>query len=112
MAQRRRHKRIPANEIEVRELQLSTENDGDLYRQRLTPIYHNLARKKAKKIYKHKKAVKLMRYAVDEENKKYKKDFGVSFNTSTRDKVADNMTREFEHTYKQYLPKNQKKFIE
>jgi len=88
--------REPANETEARELQLTAENDADLYRQRLVPIYKNLSRKKAKGIYDHKKAVKLMRYAVDEENSKYKKQYGVSFNPATRDKVAESMTRQFE----------------
>lgn len=103
----------------VRELQLCAENDADLYRQRLTPIYKNLARKKHKRIYKHKLAVKLMRYAVDEANKKYKKDFGYSFNPATRDKVAENMTKGFEEEYKagsyhipKSVPKSTRKFIE
>ena len=88
--------REPADDTGARELQLTAENDADLYRQRLTPIYKNLARKKAKGIYNHKLAVKLMRYAVDEANKKYKKEFGYSFNPATRDKVAEAMTRQFE----------------
>jgi hypothetical protein len=107
------------NEQEARELQLSAENDADLYRQRLMPIYKNLARKKLRKIYKHALAVKLMRYAVDEANKKYKKDFGYSFNTATRNKVAEDMTRNFEDEYKsgerfnayKKLPEHTKKFL-
>ena len=90
-----KHHETP-NETEVRELELYTENDGDIYRQRLVPIYKNLQRKKAKGIYKHDLAVKLMMYAVNDANKKYKKDFGYSFTVPVRRKVASNMTKSFE----------------
>jgi hypothetical protein len=92
--------REPADESGARELQLTAENDADLYRQRLTPIYKNLAHKKQKGIYKHNLAVKLMRYAVDEANKKYQKEYGYSFNPATRDKVAEEMVRSFEAEYR------------
>jgi hypothetical protein len=97
--------RQPMDESGARELQLSAENDSDLYRSRLIPIYKNLSRKKQKGIYNHKLAVKLMRYAVDEANKKYQKDFGYSFNPATRDKVAEEMTRQYEAEYR--VNKNQ-----
>lgn len=97
---RRQKGKHTANETEVRELQLYVENDGDIYRQRLVPIYKNLIRKKQKKMYKHTLAVKLMKYAVDEGNRKYKKEYGYSFTPSVRYKVASNMVKHFENEYK------------
>ena len=92
--------REPANDTDARELELYAENNAELYRQRLIPIYTNLLRKKRKGIYDHKKAVKLMRYAVDDAGKRYNKEFGSGsgqlFNPATRDKVAESMTRQFE----------------
>ena len=88
------------NEIEVRELELYTENDGAIYRQRLVPIYKNLARKKTKKIYNHTMAIKLMTHAVNDANKKYKKEYGISFSTSVRYQVAKNMVKIFEGEYR------------
>ena len=90
----------PVNEIEVRELQLYTENDGNIYRQRLVPIYKNLARKKAKRVYNHTLAIKLMGYAVNDANSKYKKEHGYSFSTSVRYHVTKNMIKDFEQEYK------------
>jgi uncharacterized glyoxalase superfamily protein PhnB len=93
-------KHIPVNESEVYELQIYTENDADIYRQRLVPIYKNLSRKISKRIYKHELGIKAMRYAVDDANRKYKKEYGVSFSTSVRYRVAKNMTKAFEKEFK------------
>jgi len=89
-----------ANPIEVRELKLYLENDADIYRQRLTPIYKNLQRKKARGIYHHDLAIKGMLYAVNDANKKYKHDFGYSFTTGVRYQVAKEMVKDFEAEYR------------
>lgn len=93
------------NETDARELELYAENNSDLYRQRLTPIYNNLARKKKKGIYNHALAVKLMRYAVDDATKRYMKENtgstkGYMFSVETRNAVAESMVRSFEAEYR------------
>jgi hypothetical protein len=90
-----RHKEAP-NEIEVRELQSYMENDSQVYHSRLVPIFKNLQKKKAKGIYQHELAVKVMMYAVNDSNKNYKKDFGYSFSVPVRKAVARNMVKNME----------------
>lgn len=67
-------------------------NDGDLYRQRTTPIIDNLKRKIKKGIYDPEKAVKLFMYLADDGAKKYSDEFGMTwhnaFPTNIREKVA------------------------
>lgn len=60
----------------AKELILYIENDGDLHRQRVVPIYKNLQKKKERGIYNKELAVKLFMYLVDDEAKKYIKEFG------------------------------------
>lgn len=61
----------------ARELYLYTISDGDLYRSQGEPIIKNLARKRAKGIFQHAKAVKLYTYLADSAAKKYTWDFDV-----------------------------------
>ncbi len=77
----------------VRELVLYITNDGDLYRQRVTPMIENLKRKVKKGVYDREKAVKLWQYLADEGVKKYGKEFGPGasvawLNPATREEIA------------------------
>lgn len=92
------------DEIGVVELQTYVDNDGQLYRSRMLPILKNLQKRKQKGVYDHKKAVKAMRYAVDEGTKHYMKEYtgstkGYLFNVPTRNKVAEDLARHFENEY-------------
>jgi hypothetical protein len=60
----------------AQELELFIDNDGDLYRQQIQPIYKNLLRKMVKGKYDHELAKKLWMYLVDNGAKKYVKEFG------------------------------------
>jgi len=79
---------------EAHELVLFGENDGDLYRQRTTPIVKNLARKMAKGVYDSELAKKLWMYWATDAAKRYAQQHSVGtdwnriFNTSVRREVA------------------------
>lgn len=60
---------------EARELFFFAVSDGDLYRQRITPIIDNLKKKIKKGTYDKVLAVKLWRYAADDAAKAYLKEF-------------------------------------
>jgi len=64
--------------IAMDELELSVENDGDLYRQQFQPIIKNLQRKIKSGKYNHELAPKLWMYYVDNGAKKYAKENGIS----------------------------------
>lgn len=68
---RRNARGSAADPVAVRELVLSTENDGDVYRQVTTPAIANLARKLAKGQFDRAKAVKMMGYVADAGARKY-----------------------------------------
>jgi hypothetical protein len=59
------------NKTEVNELVLFATNDGDLYRQKTTPIIKNLAKKKVKGVYAPEKALVLWGYLADNAAQKY-----------------------------------------
>lgn len=67
---------------EVYELFLFATNDGNLYRQKITPIITNLLKKIAKGVYDPALALKLWRYAADDAAQRYTKEFGGSGNSS------------------------------
>jgi hypothetical protein len=81
-------------EHEARELLLTCENDGDLYRQQVQPIEKNLKRKMEKGIYDHEKSKKLWMYLADNCARKYAKEYGDGrpwhkmFSTADRREVA------------------------
>lgn len=88
----------------ARELELYIDNDADLYRQQYQPILKNLATKKARGIYKHELAVKLMRYLIDNGVKKYLREFDLGGNVNkisiaTRNAVAESFVKSFETEY-------------
>lgn len=60
----------------ARELALYAQNNGDLYRSRITPIIDNLRRKVAEGTYRADLALKLWRYAADDAAKRYNKEYG------------------------------------
>lgn len=87
--------------VEVRELKLTCENDGDLYRQQVQPIHKNLEKRLAKGTYDHAKAKKLWMYLADNCARKYAKEFGDGtpwhkmFSTTDRREVAKEFADEF-----------------
>lgn len=86
MVRRKREQVI--DEPLARELAITIENDGNLYRQMYEPIAKNYARKMAKCTYDKDKAIKGIVNLVDEGLRRYKKDFGDVGRVSTATKVA------------------------
>jgi hypothetical protein len=92
-------------EHEARELLLTCENDGDLYRQQVQPIEKNLTRKIQKGVYDHEKAKKLWMYLADNCARKYAKEFGDGrpwhkmFTTADRREVAKAFADSFKTEY-------------
>lgn len=100
---------VAHNEDNTRELHLYADNHADLYRQRITPIINNLAKKHAKGTYDHEKAKKLWKYAADDAAQRYTKEHGGhghgshgSFSPADRREVASRMADEHaeEHGWK------------
>lgn len=69
---------------ESKELFLYATNDGDLYRQIITPIINNLRKKAIKGIYDGEKAVDAYYTAACKASEMYKKDFGYAFSVGDR----------------------------
>ena len=95
------HKGEP-NEINVRELQLFIENDGDLYRQQQEPIMKNLDRKRKNGTYSQKGAEVAYLDLVENGSRKYNKEYGSSsytFSKADKVQVAKEMARENEREY-------------
>jgi len=65
-----------ADQASVQELKLFTENDGDLYRQRIVPILRNLRTKQAQGRYDHDRAVDLFMYLAEAGARKYAREHG------------------------------------
>jgi hypothetical protein len=98
-----------------RELDNYITSDGQLYRQQHQPILRNLAIKKARGIYKHELAVKLMRHLVDNGLKKYVREHATPgderlVSVATKNAVAKLFVDSFETeydlgNYDNFLPK-------
>lgn len=90
------------DETAVRELVLVITNDGDLYRQRTTPIIENLKKKAAKGTYDREKAVKLWQYLADDGVRMYDKEYGsgrgsvAMLNPATRRRIAEELRDYYE----------------
>jgi hypothetical protein len=91
------------DKVAARELALSIENDGELYRSQAQPIMLNLARKMKRGIYNPELAIKLWMYLVEAGAKKYAKDFGSRgdnwfdmFNKATREEAARQLAEGYE----------------
>lgn len=81
----KRTKNMIYNETtESRELLLYATNDGNLYRQMITPVIASLRKKAVKGTYDKEKAVDAFYRIATEASKKYNKDFGYSFSVSDR----------------------------
>ena len=80
---------------ESRELLLFATNDGDLYRQMITPIIDNLRKKAKKGIYDADKAVDAWYSVATAASKKYDKYYGYSFTVQERFTVAVDMEERY-----------------
>lgn len=100
------------DEEAAKELALFAENDGDLYRQRITPCITNLAKKMVKGVFDKEKSVKLWQYVADDAAKRYQKEFGDTFNAGTRRMtaamLADSYMEEIEDQAKELEAKKKK----
>jgi len=117
----------PFDKALMRDLRLTIDNDGQLYRQQKQPIIVNLLRKIIKDKYNHKMAPKIWAYLVETGAKKYHKDSNMSgkwsdtFPKKMRLEIAQEMADDFidevnagDHDPKDYgvkgeLPKKIKK---
>lgn len=97
------------NETNVRELVLFINNDGDLYRQRISPIIKNLKKKVAKGVYDPKLALKLWKPLADEGAKKYAKEHGSAgdnglkmFSVADRKQVALELADNYDEKVQEY----------
>lgn len=76
---------------ESRELFLYATNDGNLYRQSITPAIENLRKKYNKGIFDREKAIDLFYYIATSASKLYNKDFGYMFDVQARFTAAADM---------------------
>ena len=76
---------------ESRELMLYATNDGNLYRQHITPVIDNLRKKYKKGVYDREKAIDLWYYVATDASERYYKDFGYKFSVQDRFTVAVEM---------------------
>lgn len=76
----------------ARELHLYAMNDGETYRQSLTPIMDNMDGKRQRGIFDAEKAVKAFEYAAEYAARRYCREFGGAwcgvFNAATRRAAA------------------------
>ena len=77
--------------VESRELFLYATNDGQLYRQMITPVINSLRKKAEKGTYNSDKAVDAYYRIACEASKRYNKDFGYSFSVQDRFSCAVDM---------------------
>ena len=78
---------------ESRELLLYATNDGELYRQMITPVVNNLRRTASKGWYDSEKAVDAYYRIACEASKRYNRDFGYSFSVTDRFTAAVDMEK-------------------
>jgi len=90
----------------IQELVLTTENDGNIYRQTTQPILKNLATKKAQGKYDNEKAVQGFMYLAEAGARSYARNFGdsennwhVIFPIAVRRAAATHWRDEFEKEY-------------
>lgn len=115
--------KYPSERLEVAEqsegesqLELSIDNDGDLYRQRVSPIRKNLMTKIAQGKFDINLAPKIYLYLIDEGQKKFMKDvedykdYGVPITKAQKENLAKEYVNRFLDeaelgNYVDYLPK-------
>lgn len=78
---------------ESRELFLYATNDGNLYRQMITPIINNLRKKAKKGTYDSDRAVDAWYTVATQASNKYNKDYGYAFTVQERYTVAVDMEK-------------------
>lgn len=86
------------NSIAVRELELFTTNDADLYKQQFIPIVKNLEKKRVKGTYDRDKARLAFLNFVENASKKYGKEFGSGqqvFSKADKLVVAGRLERDY-----------------
>lgn len=76
---------------EATELFLYATNDGDLYRNMVSPIIANLHKKAIKGTYDAEKAVDAFYHVATEASRHYNRDFGYSFSVQDRFTAAVDM---------------------
>ena len=83
---------------DARELILFAENDEPTYRYE-QEIYKNLDKKMQKGTFSKSLAPKIFRYETDAAAKRYAKEYGGSFSTTTRQEAADFLAEAYERAY-------------
>lgn len=81
---------------ESRELFLYATNDGDLYRQMVTPLINAMRKKAQKGVYEKEKAINAFFRVATEGSNHYFRDFGYKFNVQARYTVACEMVDYYE----------------
>jgi hypothetical protein len=84
---KRTKRSVPIDRPLAKELALSAANDGTLYRQQISSCITNLAKKKAKGIYKREGAIRLMVYPIQSELAKYRKEYHFTQNVGAGTKL-------------------------
>lgn len=82
--------------VESRELFLYATNDGELYRQMITPIIDNMKRKVKNGIYDKEKAIDAWYTVATEASAHYYRDFSYKFSVTDRYTVAVDMASYYE----------------
>ena len=82
--------------VESHELFLYATNDGNLYRNMITPVIENMRRKAKKGLYDKEKAVDAYYHIATAASDKYNKDYGYSFSVTDRFTVAVDMVEYYE----------------
>lgn len=93
---RRTKSMIYTESTESRELFLYGTNDGQLYRNSITPAIENLKRKAKKGTYDREKAVDLWFYVATAASDKYNREFGYKFDVTARFTAACDMAEYYE----------------
>ena len=81
---------------ESRELFMYAVNNGELYRQTITPAINNLRKKAIKGVYDSTKAIDLWYMVATEASNRYYKDYGYKFSVADRYTVAVDMCKYYE----------------
>ena len=82
--------------VESHELFLYAINDGDLYKNMISPVIENVKKKAAKGIYEKAKAVNAFYHIATEASNHYYRDFGYKFSVGDRYTVACDMVDYYE----------------
>lgn len=102
-----------ADDIAAHELTIFIQQDGSLYRQMVTPIIANLAKKMVKGQYDHDKSLVVWKRLADEGAKRYVKEYGGNFDVPTRkaaaEELADYYREQVKYASAEMAPKARKR---